>query len=74
MDQTEQKHNTAENAVTQLPPWREYERLQKEVRILIWVMTQPANHEKKAVHVRDTWGKRVDKLLFMSTSDGESKH
>lgn len=38
-------------------------------RVLVWVMTQPDNHKKKAVHVRDTWGKRVDKLLFMSSAD-----
>lgn len=38
-------------------------------RVLVWVLTQPENHANKAVHVRDTWGKRVDKLLFMSTVD-----
>ena len=58
--------------MSESPPWKELERLQKETSILVWILTYPDNHKKKAVHVRDTWGKRVDKLLFMSSSDGES--
>ncbi|KAL3832304.1 hypothetical protein ACJMK2_023958 [Sinanodonta woodiana] len=42
-------------------------KLQNKVKILIWVMTSPENLEKKAVHVKKTWGKRVDKLLFFSS-------
>ncbi|XP_070208774.1 glycoprotein-N-acetylgalactosamine 3-beta-galactosyltransferase 1-like [Littorina saxatilis] len=41
--------------------------LAKKVRVLVWVMTGPQNLDKKAVHVRNTWGKRVNKLLFMSS-------
>ncbi|XP_067825340.1 glycoprotein-N-acetylgalactosamine 3-beta-galactosyltransferase 1-like [Heptranchias perlo] len=41
--------------------------LYKKVRILCWVMTAPMNLETKAKHVRATWGKRCNILLFMSS-------
>lgn len=37
-----------------------------EVRVLCWVFTHPANHKTKVPHVRRTWGKKCNKLLFMS--------
>ncbi|OXA53917.1 glycoprotein-N-acetylgalactosamine 3-beta-galactosyltransferase 1 isoform X2 [Folsomia candida] len=46
----------------------EAHRLSKKVKVLCWIMTNPVNHETKAVHVQRTWGKRCDKLLFMSST------
>nr|XP_027213720.1 glycoprotein-N-acetylgalactosamine 3-beta-galactosyltransferase 1-like [Penaeus vannamei] len=45
------------------------EKLAEQVRILCLVMTMESNHEKKAVHLKNTWGKRCNKLIFMSTKD-----
>jgi glycoprotein-N-acetylgalactosamine 3-beta-galactosyltransferase len=45
--------------------------LESEVRILCWIMTNPSNHEKKARHVKRTWGKRCNKLIFMSSEKND---
>ena len=42
------------------------EELFQKVRILCWVMTSPANLHRKAIHVRATWGRRCNVLLFAS--------
>lgn len=41
--------------------------LRDEVKILCFVLTHPPNHRTKAVAVKDTWGKRCNKLVFIST-------
>ena len=41
-------------------------------RIMCWISTHPPNHGTKAAAVRDTWGKRCDKILFISNEDGKN--
>lgn len=38
-----------------------------KVKILCMVMTHPQNHRKKAINVKNVWGKRCNKLVFMSS-------
>ena len=45
-------------------------KLYDEVRVLCWIMTNPSNHKTKAEHVKRTWGKRCNILLFMSSAEG----
>ena len=45
------------------------QKLTSEVRVLCWIMTNPKNHKTKAIHVKRTWGKRCNKILFMSTQN-----
>ena len=40
------------------------------VRVVCWVMTAPANHQTKAKHIKATWGKRCNKLIFISSEEG----
>lgn len=40
-----------------------------EVKILCMVMTMPENHRKKAIHIKNTWGRRCNKLLFVSSEN-----
>ncbi|PVD29929.1 hypothetical protein C0Q70_09188 [Pomacea canaliculata] len=41
--------------------------LTKKHPVLCWVMTSPTTLDKKAVHVRNTWAKRCNTALFMSS-------
>lgn len=43
------------------------EQLFHNVKILCWVFTHPDNHYLKAIHIKNLWGKRCNKLLFIST-------
>ena len=49
------------------------DQLFKEVKILCWVFTHPDNHKTKVPHVRNTWGRRCNKLLFMSVEEVEDQ-
>ncbi|XP_042894124.1 glycoprotein-N-acetylgalactosamine 3-beta-galactosyltransferase 1-like [Penaeus japonicus] len=57
-------------AIQLLRERREAKALYEEVRVLCWVPIAPASHNVTAVHVRATWGKRCNKLIFISTKDG----
>ncbi|XP_076438739.1 glycoprotein-N-acetylgalactosamine 3-beta-galactosyltransferase 1-like [Babylonia areolata] len=45
--------------------------LASTVRVLVMVITEPQNLYTKAEHVRNTWGKRANKLLFMSSEQND---
>ncbi|XP_041636024.1 glycoprotein-N-acetylgalactosamine 3-beta-galactosyltransferase 1-B-like [Cheilinus undulatus] len=43
--------------------------LYKKVRVLCWVMTGPNNLETKARHVKSTWSRHCNIVIFMSSED-----
>ncbi|XP_030244992.1 glycoprotein-N-acetylgalactosamine 3-beta-galactosyltransferase 1-like [Drosophila navojoa] len=42
--------------------------LEREVRVLCWVMTTPKYHKTRAVHILRTWGKRCNKIYFITSA------
>lgn len=61
-DRYERLHSTDNNFIAN--------QLHKDVKVLCWIMTCPTTHKEKAIHVKKTWGRRCNKLLFMSTAKG----
>ena len=52
-----------------------YKAAQKEhsdTKILCWVMTNPKNHKTKCKPIKETWGRRCNILLFMSSEKDDS--
>lgn len=43
--------------------------LYDEVKVLCWVMISPEFHHTRGIHIKNTWGRRCNKLLFMSSTN-----
>lgn len=44
----------------------------KKIRVFCWVNTYDKNHETRARAIKETWGKKCDKLVFFSNKMDES--
>ncbi|XP_059084622.1 glycoprotein-N-acetylgalactosamine 3-beta-galactosyltransferase 1-like isoform X2 [Tigriopus californicus] len=40
-----------------------------QVRVLCWIMIQPQNHKTMAMDIKATWGRRCNKLIFISSEN-----
>lgn len=47
------------------------QKLFNEVRILCLVITYPENHKERGIHVQNTWGKRCNKLIFITSKEDD---
>jgi glycoprotein-N-acetylgalactosamine 3-beta-galactosyltransferase len=45
------------------------EKMKNEIRIVCFINMLPKYHKTKAIHIKNTWGKRCNKLIFMSHED-----
>ncbi|XP_066531595.1 glycoprotein-N-acetylgalactosamine 3-beta-galactosyltransferase 1 [Hoplias malabaricus] len=45
--------------------------LSQSVRLLCWVLTGPQYLESRTRHVQATWGRRCDKMLYMSSEESD---
>ncbi|XP_037779483.1 glycoprotein-N-acetylgalactosamine 3-beta-galactosyltransferase 1-like [Penaeus monodon] len=66
------KSRMFKKAIVLVKELQEAKRLSEEVTILCWIPLSPEAHDQTARHVRATWGKRCNKLVFMSTKDDPS--
>nr|XP_027213724.1 glycoprotein-N-acetylgalactosamine 3-beta-galactosyltransferase 1-like [Penaeus vannamei] len=64
--------NMLKKAIDLVKELQEAKRLFEEVTILCWVPLYPEAHNRTSRHVIATWGKRCNKLVFMSTMDDPS--
>jgi hypothetical protein len=45
------------------------DKLFDEIKIVCLVLTQPTDHQTKAKNVKNTWGSKCNKLIFLSTEN-----
>lgn len=66
-------HTKEEDGIRHLPDGFRFredstvaKKLYDKIKVLCWVMTSGEFHKTRAVHIRETWGRRCNKLLFMT--------